>query len=221
MAESNVGVLLVGHRDTDRSSLKDMIDADNDLAVIGEAGTVALGVAEALRLRADVTVVSLHLPDGSAADVCHQIRARAPASHLVVLTSNADEAAIYPALMAGSAGYIRRDLDAPALHNALLVVAEGGSLLDPLMTTTMLQRLRGDHPWQPTDDLFATLTPRDDQILTMLGAGLTNRGIAEELSLSEGTIRNYISRIYSRLHIERRSQAARLVTERRVRREQV
>jgi two-component system, NarL family, response regulator DevR len=221
VAENKVGVVLVGHQETDRNSLRHMIDRDGELAVIGEAGTVVQGVAEALRLRADVTVISLHLPDGSAADACHQIRAQDPASHLVVLTSQADEAAIYPALMAGSAGYIRRDLDAPALHDALLVIAEGGSLLDPLMTTTMLQRLRDDHPWRPTDDRFATLTPREDQILAMLGAGLTNRGIAEQLSLSEGTIRNYVSRIYSRLHVERRSQAATLVTERRVRREQV
>lgn len=221
MAENNVGVLLVGHRDTDRNSLKYMIDDDSALAVIGEASTVAQGVAEALRLRADVTVISLHLPDGSAADACQQIRAQDPTSHLVVLTSDAEEAAIYPALMAGSAGYIRRDLDAPALHDALLAIAEGGSLLDPLMTTTMLQRLRDDDAWQPTDDPFATLTPREDQVLTMLAAGLTNRGIADQLSLSEGTVRNYVSRIYSRLHVERRSQAARLVTERRVRREQV
>lgn len=198
-----------------------MIDRSRDLAVIGEASTVERGVAEALRLSADVTVISLHLPDGTGADACRQIRAQAPDSHVVVLTSQADEAALLPAIMAGSAGYIRRDVDASELHDALVTIAEGGSLLDPIMATTMLERLRHRTTWRPIDDPFATLTPREDQILTMLGAGLINREIADQLSLSEGTIRNYVSRIYSKLHVERRSQAAGLVTERRIRREQV
>jgi len=219
--QHEVGVLLVGHPEIDRIGLKTMIEVSDDLTVVGEASSIEQGVSEAVRLAPDVIVVSLALPDGSAAEACQRIREELPDSRIVVLTAQRDEAAVYPAIMAGSAGYIRKDMDSALLRHSLITVADGGSLLDPDMTTSLLDRLRGAAPWRSSSDLFASLTPREAQILTLLGSGLTNRQIARDLSFTEGTIRNYVSRIYSKLHVERRSQAARLVTERRVRDEQM
>lgn len=221
MIEHQIRILLVDDHEIVRRGLKTVLEDHGNLVVIGEAGTVKQGVIEALRLKPDVTVMDLRLPDGSGVEACRQIRAQAPDSKVVILTSYADEDALYSAVMAGAAGYILKDLDAGKLRDALVTVAEGGSLLDPKMTTTVLERLRRGATQHPADDPFSTLTPQEDRILALIGDGLTNREIAEQLSLSEKTIKNYVSQIYAKLHVERRSQAARLATERRIRREQM
>ena len=113
-----------------------------------------------------------------------------------------------------------KDLDPANLQNSIISVADGGSLLDPKMAPAVLERLRKGNVGHPADDAFSTLTPQEDRILDMIGNGLTNREIAGELSLSEKTIKNYVSQIYSKLHVERRSQAARLATEREFRKRQ-
>jgi two-component system response regulator DevR len=221
MIDHQLRILLVDDHEIVRRGLKTVLEDKGDGVVIGEAGTVEQGVAEALRLKPDVTVMDLRLPDGSGVEGCRQIRAEAPGSQVVILTSYADEDALYSAVMAGAAAYILKDLDAGKLRAALVTVAEGGSLLDPKMTTTVLERFRRGATQHPADDPFSTLTPQEDLILRLIGDGLTNREIAEQLCVGEKTIKNYVSHIYAKLRVERRSQATGLATERRIRREQI
>ena len=221
MIEQQLRILLVDDHEIVRRGLKTVLEDNGDFVVIGEAGTVKQGVAEALRLKPDVIVMDLRLPDGSGVEACRQIRARAPGSKVVILTSYTDNDALYSAVMAGAAGYVLKDLDARQLRETLTTVAEGGSLLDPKMTTVVLERMRLGATRHPADDPFSTLTPQEDRILSLIGDGLTNREIAGQVNLSEKTVKNYVSHIYAKLHVERRSQATGLATERRVRREQI
>ncbi len=119
--------------------------------------------------------------------------------------------------LAGAAGYVLKDLDTVGIQRAIITVGRGGSLLDPQMTTRLLERMRHGIAQHPADDQFAELTPQEDRILDMIGEGLTNRQIADRLSLSEKTVKNYVSELYAKLHVDRRTQAATLATERRLR----
>lgn len=220
MIERQVRVLLVDDHEIVRRGVKTVLEDRDDIVVIGEAGTVRRAVIEAVRLEPDVTLMDLRLPDGSGVEACRQIMAVAPESKIVILTSYADEDALYSAVMAGAAGYILKDLDGGKLHDAIVTVADGGSLLDPKMATAVLERMRQVGMPHPADEPFATLRPQQNLIVQLIGDGLTNREIAEHLSLSEKTVKNYVSQIFSKLNVQRRSQVARLATERRLRREQ-
>ena len=214
-----VRVLIVDDHQIVRRGLKAVLEERGKLTIVGEAGTVAGAVLEAARLNPDVIVMDLRLPDGTGIDACREIRSANADAKVVILTSFADEDALFSAVMAGAAGYVLKDLDPSLLQDSLLTVAHGGSLLDPKMTTQVLERLRKGQAAHPADDRFAALTPQEDRILTMIGDGLTNREIADELSLTEKTVKNYVSQIYSKLDVERRPQAARLATERRMRKQ--
>ncbi|MEE8422002.1 MAG: response regulator transcription factor [Dehalococcoidia bacterium] len=213
-------VLLVDDHEIVRRGLKTVLQERSDIVVIGEAGTVKAGVEETMRLQPDIVIMDLRLPDGSGVEACREIRSQSPDTKVIILTSYADEDALFAAIMAGAAGYVLKDLDPSRLQEAIVTVGRGGSLLDPNMATTVLERVRKGAVRHPADDAFASLSPQEDRILKFIGEGLTNREIAEQLSLSEKTIKNYVSQIYSKLHIERRSQAATIATERRLRKEQ-
>jgi len=214
-----VRLLLVDDHEIVRRGLKAVLEGCGDFEVVGEAGTMKQGIAEALRLKPEVTVMDLRLPDGSGVEACRRIRTEDPERRIVILTSYADEGALYDAVMAGASGYILKDLDAGKLCESLLSVARGGSLLDAKMMTSVLDRLRGGIE-NDEGNQFAELSPQENRVLTLIGDGLSNREIAERLSLSEKTVKNYASQIYTKLRVERRSQAARLATERRIHREQ-
>lgn len=218
MIDRQVRVLLVDDHEIVRRGLKTVLEDRDDIVVIGEAGTVRRAVIEAVRLEPDVTLMDLRLPDGSGVEACRQILAVAPDIKIVILTSYEDEDALYSAVMAGAAGYILKDLDSSKLRDAIITVADGGSLLDPKMATAVLERMRQVGMPHPADEPFATLRPQQNLIVQLIGDGLTNREIAEQLSLSEKTVKNYVSQIFSKLNVQRRSQVARLATERRMRR---
>jgi DNA-binding NarL/FixJ family response regulator len=220
MIERQIRILLVDDHEIVRRGLKAVLEDRGQIVVVGEAGTVARGVSEAIRLKPDVTLMDLRLPDGSGVEACRQIRDEMPESRVVILTSYASEDALYSAVMAGAAGYILKELDAGKLRDAVVTVADGGSLLDPKMTTAVLERLRRGGMRHPADEPFAMLRAQENHIVELIGDGLSNREIADELSLSEKTVKNYVSQIYQKLHVQRRSQVARLATERRLRREQ-
>ncbi|HJM88668.1 MAG TPA: response regulator transcription factor [Dehalococcoidia bacterium] len=213
-------VLLVDDHEIVRRGLKTVLQERPDITVIGEAGTMKGGIEETMRLQPDIVIMDLRLPDGSGVEACRDIRSQAPDIKVIILTSYADEDALFAAIMAGAAGYVLKDLDPSRLQEAIATVGRGGSLLDPKMATTVLERLRKGSTKHPADDAFSSLSPQEDRILSFIGEGLTNREIANELSLSEKTIKNYVSQIYSKLHVERRSQAATIATERRLRKQQ-
>ncbi len=220
MTETPLHVLLVDDHEIVRRGLRNLLGERKDLNVVGEASTAKEAVSEALRLRPDVVVMDLRLPDGSGVEACREIRDQAPDTKVIILTSFADEDALFSAVMAGAAGYVLKDLDAARLQDAIVTVGRGGSLLDPKMATAVLDRIRRGQLNHPADDALSMLTPQEDRILNFIGEGLTNREIANELRLSEKTIKNYVSQIYAKLNIERRSQAASIATEHRLRKDQ-
>lgn len=212
-------VLLVDDHAVVRRGLRSLLTQPR-IEVVGEADSVRTGVEEANRLTPDVVVMDLRLPDGSGIEACREIRASLPDTKVLILTSYADEDALFSAVMAGAAGYVLKDLDPGRLQEAVRTVGDGGSLLDPSLTSTLLSRLRKGMGGHPADDLFSVLTPQEDRILEFIADGLTNREIADRLHLSEKTVKNYVSEIYSKLNVERRSQAATMATERRMRKQQ-
>lgn len=217
--EAAIRVLLVDDHAVVRRGLRAVL-SQPQLEVVGEADSVKTGVAEARRLEPDVVVMDLRLPDGSGIEACRDIRAELPDTRVLILTSYADEDALFSAVMAGAAGYILKDLDPGRLLEAVRAVGAGGSLLDPGLASTLLSRLRKGLGGHPADDVFASLSPQEDRILEFIADGLTNREIAERLHLSEKTVKNYVSEVYSKLNVERRSQAATMATERRLRKRQ-
>lgn len=213
-------MLLVDDHAIVRRGLNAVLQERGEIVVVGEAGNVAEGVAEADRLEPDVVVMDLRLPDGSGVEACREIRSAHPKTNVLILTSFADEDALFSAVLAGVSGYVLKDLNPHAVQDAVITAGRGGSLLDPQMATRVLERLRRGEAGHPADDAFATLTPQEERILEMIGEGHTNRQIAEQLALSEKTVKNYVSQVYSKLHVERRSQAATLAAERRLRKRQ-
>lgn len=219
MAEGSINVLLVDDHEIVRRGLKAVLEERREVRVVGEAGSVRESVELAEQLSPDVVVMDLRLPDGTGVEACREIRSRLPDAKVLILTSYADQDALFSAVLAGASGYLLKDLNTTAVQDAVLTVGRGGSLLDPEMATRVLDRLRRGDAGHPADDAFSALSPQEERILEMIGEGLTNREIAGQLSLSEKTVKNYVSQIYSKLHVERRSQAARLATERRLRKE--
>lgn len=217
---TQVRVLLVDDHEVVRRGLQSILERNREISVVGEAGTVATATREAARLRPDVVVMDLRLPDGSGVEACRAIRDHDDSVKVLILTSHADEDALFSAVLAGASGYVLKDLDPTGIQKAIIDVGRGGSLLDPQLATRVLARMRRGAAKHPADDPFATLTPQEDRILDMIGEGLTNRGIADRLSLSEKTIKNYVSEIYAKLHVERRAQASSLATARRLRKQQ-
>jgi DNA-binding NarL/FixJ family response regulator len=203
-----------------RRGLQTILDRNPDIAVVGEAGSMQGGIDEARRVRPDVVVMDLRLPDGSGVEACRQLRSEHTGMQVLILTSHADEDALFAAVLAGASGYVLKDLDPSGIQNAIMTVGRGGSLLDPQLATRVLDRMRRGRAQHPADDSFGALSPQEDRILDMIGDGLTNRQIAERLSLSEKTVKNYVSELYSKLRVERRAQAASLATERRLRKQQ-
>ncbi len=216
-AGTPIRVMLVDDHEVVRRGLQAILDRNPELHVVGEASSVAAAVRESARVQPDVVVMDLRLPDGSGVTACREIRDAHPDIKVLILTSHADQDALFSAVLAGAAGYVLKDLDTAAIQKAIVTVGRGGSLLDPHMTTRLLDRMRHGTAQHPADDQFATLTPQEDRILDMIGEGMTNRQIADRLSLSEKTVKNYVSELYAKLHVDRRTQAATLATERRLR----
>ncbi len=177
------------------------------MEVVGEAGTAADALARIPAARPDVAVLDIRLPDRSGVEVCREIRARHESVRCMMLTSFADDEALFDAIIAGASGYVLKDIRGDELLAAVRDVAAGRSLLDPVATARVLERLRGQTAAQP-DDQLAALTEQERRILLLIGEGLTNRAIGERLHLAEKTIKNYVSSLLSKLGMERRSQAA-------------
>lgn len=177
------------------------------MEVVGEAGTAADALARIPAARPDVAVLDIRLPDRSGVEVCREIRARDESIHCMMLTSFADDEALFDAIIAGASGYVLKDIRGEELLSAVRDVAAGRSLLDPVATARVLERLRGQTAAKP-DDRLAALTEQERRILLLIGEGLTNRAIGERLHLAEKTIKNYVSSLLSKLGMERRSQAA-------------
>lgn len=182
-----------------------MLEFEADLVVVGEAGTAAEALARIPVLHPDVAVLDVRLPDGDGVTVCRELRSRLPDVHCLMLTSFADDEALFDAIVAGAAGYVLKQIRGGDLIGAIRTVASGQSLLDPRATARVLERLRTQ---ARRDDPVATLTDQERRTLKLIGEGLTNRQIGERLFLAEKTVKNYVSSLLSKLGMERRTQAA-------------
>ncbi len=189
--------------------MRELLASEPDMEVVGEAGTAADALARILATRPDVAVLDIRLPDRSGVEVCREIRSRDEAIRCMMLTSFADDEALFDAIMAGASGYVLKDIRGSELLAAVRDVAAGRSLLDPVATARVLERLRGGAA--KPDDRLSSLTEQERRILLLIGEGLTNRVIGERLHLAEKTIKNYVSSLLSKLGMERRSQAAAFV----------
>lgn len=198
-------IQLVDDHEVVRQGLKSLIDAEDDLEVVGEAGTVEEAVRRAGFDEPDVVVLDVRLPDGSGIEACREIRARWPETKVLMLTSFADDEALFASIMAGASGYVLKQIKGSDLLDSVRRVGRGESLLDAEMTERVFSRLRGE---ESEDPLIAKLSPQERKILDHIAAGLTNRQIAEEMFLAEKTVKNYVSNMLAKLDMGRRSEAA-------------
>ncbi|MBW5253154.1 response regulator transcription factor [Streptomyces poriferorum] len=205
--EGKITVFLLDDHEVVRRGVHELLSSEDDIEVVGEAGTAADALVRIPATRPDVAVLDVRLPDGSGVEVCREIRSRDESINCLMLTSYADDEALFDAIMAGAAGYVLKAIRGNELLSAVRDVAAGKSLLDPVATARVLERLR-DGKKGRDDDKLAALTEQERKILDLIGEGLTNRVIGERLHLAEKTIKNYVSSLLSKLGMERRSQAA-------------
>ena len=207
-------VMLVDDHEVVRDGIKALLAAHDDIVVCGEAATVRQAVAEADRALPDVIVMDVRLQDGSGIEATRDIRAARPVTQVLMLTSFADDQALFASIMAGAAGYVLKQIRGDDLVQAIRAVGAGQSLLDPAVTKGVLgvlDRLRkGKHLLK--DERLARLSPQEERILELVAAGRTNKQIGEELHLAEKTVKNYVSSILAKLEVTRRAEAASYLT---------
>jgi DNA-binding NarL/FixJ family response regulator len=204
--DGKIHVFLLDDHEVVRRGVHELLSVEDDIEVVGEAGTAADALVRIPATRPDVAVLDVRLPDGSGVEVCREIRSQDESVKCLMLTSFADDEALFDAIMAGASGYVLKAIRGNELLTAVRDVAGGKSLLDPVATARVLERLRDGG--RKGDDKLSGLTDQERKILDLIGEGLTNRVIGERLHLAEKTIKNYVSSLLSKLGMERRSQAA-------------
>ena len=200
-------VMLVDDHEVVRDGIRAMLASEDDVVVAGEAGGVQDAIDEAARTKPDVVVMDVRLADGSGIEATREIRANHPDTRVLMLTSFADDEALFASIMAGASGYVLKQVRSDDLVRAIRSVGAGESLLDPAVTNSVLDRLRkGKHLMK--DERLARLSPQEERILTLIADGRTNKEVGEELRLAEKTVKNYVSSILSKLEVARRAEAA-------------
>jgi two-component system response regulator DevR len=200
-----IRVFLLDDHEVVRRGVRDLLEAHDDFEVVGEAGTAEEGLARILPAAPDVAIIDMRLPDGNGVEVCREVRSCDPRIQCLILTSFADDEALFDAIMGGAAGYLLKQIKGTDLVDAVQRVAAGQSLLDPSVTARVLDRLRSG----PEEDArLARLTEQERRILDLIAEGLTNRQIAERIFLAEKTVKNYVSNMLAKLGMERRTEAA-------------
>jgi len=202
-------VFLVDDHEIVRRGLVDLLGSAPDLTVVGEAASVGEAMARIPNSGADVAVLDVRMPDGNGVELCRDLRAVLPDLRCLMLTSFADDEALFDAVMAGASGFVLKQILGTDLISAVRTVGAGGSLLDSRATAALMQRIRSER----TVDPLAELSDQERAVFDLIGEGLTNREIAERLFLAEKTIKNYVSRLLAKLGMQRRTQAAVLATE--------
>jgi DNA-binding NarL/FixJ family response regulator len=213
MPDEKVSIMLVDDHEVVRTGLRTLLERRPGLAVVAEAGTVAEAVATARQSRPDVIVMDVRLPDGNGVEACREILADFPDTKVLMLTSYADDEAVYGSIMAGASGYLLKQTRGQILSEAIEKVARGESLLDPVVTNKVLERMRALARGE--GDELAVLSDQERKIIGLIAEGKTNKEIAAEIFLSDKTVKNYVSSILSKLNLRRRSEAAAFIAERR------
>ena len=196
-------MFLLDDHEVVRRGLRGLLESEEDMEVVGETGTVQEAYARIPASLPDVAILDVRLPDGDGIEACREIRSRHPNTRCIMLTSFSDDEAVYAAIMAGAAGYMLKEVRSLDLVNGIRRVAAGDSLLDPSVTTRVLERLR-----HPEHDELAALTEQERSVLALISEGLTNRQIGERMFLAEKTVKNYVSNMLAKLGMSRRTEAA-------------
>ena len=208
-------MLLCSDHEVVREGLRTMLSRREDMAVVGEAGTMAEAIEAAAKAKPDVVIMDVRLPDGSGVEACRAIREARPETRVIMLTSYADDEALFASIIAGASGYLLKQTRGQAVVDAIQAVAAGRSLLDPDVTGKVLERVRKGR--EQEDPKIASLTEQERKVLEQLAEGKTNREIGTVLFLSEKTVKNYVSRILDKLGLSRRAEAAAYVAKHRPR----
>ena len=202
-----ITVFLMDDHEIVRRGLAQLLETEDDIKIVGEAGTAAQALARIPALRPDVAILDVRLPDSDGITVCRDVRASVePPPACLMLTSYSDDEALFGAIMAGAAGYLLKQVGAMDLVGAVRILAAGGSLLDPSATALVLERLR--RGYEPEDPRYASLSPQERRILELIADGMTNRQIGAEMYLAEKTVKNYVSSMLHKLGFSRRTEAA-------------
>jgi DNA-binding NarL/FixJ family response regulator len=200
-----VRVFLLDDHEIVRRGVRELLEAEDDLEVVGEAGTAEQALGRIPPTRPQVAILDVRLPDGNGVEVCREVRSRHPDVACIMLTSFSDDEALAQAILAGASGYLLKQIRGTDIVDAVRRVARGESLLDPALARQAAERLRSA---PEEDERLARLTPQERRILVLISEGLTNRQIADEIHLAEKTVKNYVSNLLSKLGMERRTQAA-------------
>jgi len=199
-----IRVFIVDDHEIVRRGIIDLINREADLEVVGEAATLRAARGRIAAIQPEVAVLDVHLPDGSGIDLCRDIRSSHPQVHCLMLTAFDDSEASYAAILAGAAGYVLKDIQGTGLLDGIRRVARGDSLMGHAVTRSVVAQLTA--PVEAAPELNLTL--RETQILRLIGTGMTNREMGAELALTEKTVKNYVSGLFAKLGVARRSQAA-------------
>ncbi|MEU6135070.1 response regulator transcription factor [Nocardioides sp. NPDC047086] len=208
-AAEPIRVFLLDDHEVIRRGIKDLLEDEDDIVVVGESGLAEEARRRIPALRPDVAILDGRLPDGSGIDVCRDVRSVDPGIAALILTSFDDDDALFSAIMAGAAGYLLKQIRSADLVDTVRQVAAGRSTLDPAVTAQVLERIRSG---PKSNSVFEHLTNHERRILELIGEGMTNRQIGKEMHLAEKTVKNYVSSLLAKLGLESRTQAAILVT---------
>lgn len=208
-----VRVLVVDDHEIVRVGLRTVLSQHRSIQVVGESATVAEAIRQAVKLKPDVVLMDVRLPDGSGVDACRDILASFPAIRVIILTSYADDDSVLAAVLAGAHGYVLKEIDSTSLTSAIRDVSEGRSILDPAVTDRALGWLRGLAAGKEISGV-EKLSAQEERVLALVAEGKTNKEIATSLDLSDKTVKNYLANIFHKLRITRRSQAAALFVKR-------
>ena len=200
-----IRVFLLDDHEIVRRGIRELLEGEPDIAVVGESGSAAEATRRIPALRPDVAILDGRLPDGSGIDVCREVRSQNPEINALILTSYDDDEALFSAIMAGAAGYVLKQVRGNDLVDMVRRVAAGQSTLDPSLTARVLERVRNG---PPVDKDLEALTEQEHKILDLIGEGLTNRQIAQQMYLAEKTVKNYVSSMLAKLGLTSRTQAA-------------
>jgi DNA-binding NarL/FixJ family response regulator len=211
MTEAPIQAFLLDDHEVVRRGVRELLESEGDIAVVGEAGTAAEAMARVPALRPQVAILDVRLPDGDGVTVCRDLKSEMPELACLMLTSFADDEALFEAIMAGASGYLLKEVRAADILSAVRTVAAGGSLLDPRTTVRLMDKLRSEANKTDADDPLAVLSEQERKVLDLIGEGLTNRQIGERMFLTEKTVKNYVSHLLGKLGMERRTQAAAFV----------
>ncbi|MEK7862662.1 MAG: response regulator transcription factor [Chloroflexota bacterium] len=215
MSDDQIRIMLVDDHEVVREGLRTLIGRNKSMIVAAEASTMTEAIDGAARAKPDVIIMDVRLPDGSGIEACRSIRDARPETKVIMLTSYADDEALFASIVAGAAGYLLKQTRGQAVIDAITAVAQGRSLLDPEVTGKVLERVRRGR--EDEDPTFASLTDQERKVLEQLAEGRTNREIGAVMFLSEKTVKNYVSRILDKLGLSRRAEAAAYMAKRRPR----